>query len=98
VNPKPSRPEQPRCPAARRNGVSLRPNNSGRSTSPPRFIVQPDLQAGRLLQVLPEARPTADEIHALYPRSHRASVKIQALCDFLQQALHAAAWTTDGAR
>jgi DNA-binding transcriptional LysR family regulator len=64
----------------------------------PRFIVQPDLQAGRLLQVLPEARPTADEIHALYPRSHRASVKIQALCDFLQQALHAAAWTTDGAR
>lgn len=58
----------------------------------PRFIVQRDLQAGRLVQVLAEIRPTDDQIHALYPRARRASPKVQALCDFLQQALALESW------
>jgi len=49
----------------------------------PSFIVQRDLQAGRLVQVLSEARATDDQIHALYPHARRASVKVQVLCDFL---------------
>ena len=58
----------------------------------PSFIVQPHLRSGALLEVLPQARPPAYAIYALYPRSSRASHKVLALCDFLQQRLADAPW------
>lgn len=58
----------------------------------PSFIVHPHLRSGALLEVLPQARPPAYAIYALYPRSSRASHKVLALCDFLQQRLADAPW------
>jgi DNA-binding transcriptional LysR family regulator len=42
--------------------------------------------------VLPQARPKPYSIYAMYPRSRRASRKVLALCDFLQQSLVDAPW------
>lgn len=59
----------------------------------PAFIVHTQLADGSLLALEPGARPTDDQIYALYPRSSRASRKVLALCDFLQQALSAQPWS-----
>lgn len=58
----------------------------------PAFIVQSQITNGSLLALEPGVRPTDDQIYALYPRSSRASRKVLALCDFLQQALAAQPW------
>lgn len=58
----------------------------------PGFIAHRHLHEGSLLEVLPQARPPAYAIYALYPRSSRASRKVLALCDFLQQRLANPPW------
>lgn len=58
----------------------------------PSFIVHRHLREGSLIEVLPQARPQAYAIYALYPRSSRASRKVLALCDFLQQRLANPPW------
>ena len=58
----------------------------------PVFIVQRQLDEGSLQVLEPGVRPTDNWIHALYPRSRRASPKVLALCDFLQQRLANPPW------
>ncbi|TBU89704.1 LysR family transcriptional regulator [Phytopseudomonas dryadis] len=58
----------------------------------PSFLVHHHLEAGSLIEVLPRARPKPYSIYAMYPRSSRASRKVLALCDFLQQRLLGAPW------
>lgn len=58
----------------------------------PSFIVYRHLRDGSLIEVLPQARPQAYSIYAMYPRSSRASRKVLALCDFLQQRLANPPW------
>lgn len=59
----------------------------------PAFIVQRHIDDGTLLALEPGVRPTDDQLHALYPRSSRASRKVLALCDFLQRALAEQPWS-----
>lgn len=67
---------------------------STRKVTPTENGVQLYQQAnGSLLALEPGVRPTDDQIYALYPRSSRASRKVLALCDFLQQALATQPWT-----
>ncbi|MBA1271781.1 LysR family transcriptional regulator [Stutzerimonas azotifigens] len=58
----------------------------------PSFLVHHHLKAGSLIEVLPHARPKPYSIYAMYPRSSRASRKVAALCDFLQQRLVEPPW------
>lgn len=58
----------------------------------PSFIVHRHLRDGSLLEVLPDSRAAPYSIYALYPRSSRASRKVLALCDFLQQRLAQPPW------
>jgi DNA-binding transcriptional LysR family regulator len=58
----------------------------------PAFIVHSHIADGLLLALEPGVRPIDDQIYALYPRSSRASRKVLALCDFLQQALANQPW------
>ncbi|WP_276487140.1 LysR family transcriptional regulator [Ectopseudomonas mendocina] len=58
----------------------------------PSFLIHQQLQDGSLIEVLPQARPKPYSIYAMYPRSRRASRKVLALCDFLQQSLVDAPW------
>lgn len=58
----------------------------------PSFLVHRQLRDGSLIEVLPQARPKPYSIYAMYPRSRRASRKVIALCEFLQQRLLDAPW------
>lgn len=58
----------------------------------PTFIAHQQLKDGSLIALEPGVRPTDDYIYAMYPRSSRSSRKVQALCDFLQQALLDMPW------
>jgi DNA-binding transcriptional LysR family regulator len=49
----------------------------------PTFIVQGDLDAGRLIDLLPEWRPKAGVIHALFPSRRGLLPSVRALLDFL---------------
>ncbi|MCU1715761.1 LysR family transcriptional regulator [Pseudomonas sp. 5P_3.1_Bac2] len=64
----------------------------------PTFLTYQQLNDGKLIALEPGARPTDDYIYAMYPRSSRSSRKVQALCDFLQQALHDMPWTKSDGR
>lgn len=58
----------------------------------PSFLVHQHLKDGSLVEILPQARPKPYSIYAMYPRSRRASRKVVALCEFLQQRLLEPPW------
>ena len=58
----------------------------------PSFLVHRHLKDGSLVEILPQARPKPYSIYAMYPRSRRASRKVVALCEFLQQRLLEPPW------
>ncbi len=49
----------------------------------PTFIAGADLQAGRIITVMPDYPPTDLAIHAIYPPSRHLSLKLRLLIDFL---------------
>lgn len=51
----------------------------------PCYLVQPLLDSGELLAVLPEWRPVSMGIHALYPSRRQLPQAMRVLLDFLQQ-------------
>ncbi len=64
----------------------------------PLFIAADDLRAGRLLQVLPDARPEPDAIYAVYPQRRHRLRRLSALIRHLQAALaDVAPWDRDAA-
>ena len=64
----------------------------------PDFIVGDELASGRLVEILPQFRPAAAPIHAVYPSRRHLSAKVRAFVDFLVERFeHDARWTVDGA-
>lgn len=61
----------------------------------PDFLTQPALQAGQLVEILPEWQAGVITIHAVYPTRALLPLKVQLLRDFLLAALHAPPWRTD---
>jgi DNA-binding transcriptional LysR family regulator len=51
----------------------------------PRFIVEDDVRAGRLLRVLPEHASEELGIYAVYPSRRHLSAKVRSFIDFLAQ-------------
>jgi DNA-binding transcriptional LysR family regulator len=52
------------------------------------FLVQHDLEAGRLVRLLPEYRPVEMSMNAVYPHRHHLSAKVRTFIDML--VLHSA--------
>jgi DNA-binding transcriptional LysR family regulator len=53
----------------------------------PTYLVGEDLQAGRLVRILPDVLTLEAGAFAIYPQSRHPSPKVRALIDFLAQAL-----------
>ena len=53
----------------------------------PSFLVDPDLAAGRLVELMPEFKAVELGIYAVYPTRKHVSAKVRALIDFLGQRL-----------
>jgi DNA-binding transcriptional LysR family regulator len=47
------------------------------------FLVHDDLEAGRLIRLLPEYRPVEFAMNAVYPHRHHLSAKVRAFIDLL---------------
>ncbi len=47
------------------------------------FLVQDDLEAGRLIRLLPEYRPVEFSMNAVYPHRHHLSAKVRTFIDLL---------------
>jgi DNA-binding transcriptional LysR family regulator len=47
------------------------------------FLVQDDLEAGRLVRLLPEFRPVEMSMNAVYPHRHHLSAKVKTFIDML---------------
>jgi DNA-binding transcriptional LysR family regulator len=47
------------------------------------FIVQDDLEAGRMVRLLPEYRPVEFSMNAVYPHRHHLSAKVRTFIDML---------------
>ena len=58
----------------------------------PSFLVGEDLDAGRLVEVMPEYRSLELGIYALYPSRKHVSPKVRLLIDFLVEALRTRRW------
>jgi len=58
----------------------------------PAFLVGTDVQAGRLVELLPGWHGTALDIHALYPSRTHLSGKVRAMVDFLAGAFQQPGW------
>jgi DNA-binding transcriptional LysR family regulator len=58
----------------------------------PAFLVGPDLQAGRLVEILPQFRGPALDIHAVYPGRRHVPGKVRAMIDFLVEAFRQPGW------
>ena len=56
-------------------------------TLEPDFIVEPELRAGRLVEVLPEYSPPRSPIAAVYPSRRHLSAKVRRFVEFLATAL-----------
>ena len=52
----------------------------------PTFVVQDDLRAGRLVDVLPEWTPKAGIIHAVFPSRRGLLPSVRTLLDYLAEA------------
>ncbi len=53
----------------------------------PSFMVQNDIQQGRLIHVLPEAQGENVAIHAIYPNRRHLPVRVRAFIDGLKHFL-----------
>ena len=62
----------------------------------PTFIVGADLQAGRLVEVLPQYRSLTLGIHAVYQSRKHLTPKVRQLVDFLGQWFRQARWPEPG--
>lgn len=51
----------------------------------PRFMALPHLQAGELIEVLPQWKPSATAISVLYPQSRQLSPKVRAFSDWVAE-------------
>jgi DNA-binding transcriptional LysR family regulator len=51
----------------------------------PGFLLHDDLDAGRLIRLLPEYRPVEFSLNALYPHRHHLSAKVRIFIDMLVQ-------------
>ena len=51
----------------------------------PGFLVRDDLDAGRLIRLLPEYRPIELSMNAVYPHRHHLSAKVRTFIDMLVQ-------------
>jgi DNA-binding transcriptional LysR family regulator len=49
----------------------------------PGFLVHDDLEAGRLVRLLPEYRPVEFALNAIYPHRHHLSAKVRSFIDLL---------------
>ena len=49
------------------------------------FLVHDDLEAGRLVRLLPEYRPIEFSMNAVYPHRHHLSAKVRTFIDMLVQ-------------
>jgi DNA-binding transcriptional LysR family regulator len=49
------------------------------------FLIQDDLEAGRLVRLLPEYRPVEQSMNAVYPHRHHLSAKVRTFIDALVQ-------------
>lgn len=58
----------------------------------PAFIVGADLQAGRLVELLPQWRGPALTVQAVYPSRQHLSGKVRAMVDFLVEAFRQPTW------
>lgn len=58
----------------------------------PDFLIYRELQAGRLVEVLPEYHLGEIGIHLLYPSRKHLSVKVRVLAEFLMDAFAEPAW------
>ena len=60
----------------------------------PGFLVTEDLAAGRLVPLLPDYRPVAFAINAIYPTRHQVTAKVRAFIDLAVERFKARpAWT-----
>lgn len=51
----------------------------------PSFVVEQDIEAGRLVEVLPAWRPVEFDINALYPHRHQLSSKVRIFIDLMAE-------------
>lgn len=71
-----------RMAALRHKGIVLQPS----------FLVGPDLQAGTLVELMPEYRSFELGVYAVYPSRKFVSPKVRLLIDFLADAFRMQAW------
>jgi DNA-binding transcriptional LysR family regulator len=53
----------------------------------PDYVAEPDLQAGRLIEVLPQWSLPLGEIHAVFPTARFRPVKVRAFVELLASRL-----------
>ena len=58
----------------------------------PTYMVMQDIQAGRLVSVLPQFRPVGVDIYAVFPSRKNLPVRVRTFLDFLRQWFAAADW------
>jgi DNA-binding transcriptional LysR family regulator len=58
----------------------------------PTFLVGPDIEAGRLVEVLPRYRSLEMDIQAVYPTRKHVSPKVRLLIDFLVESFQIPRW------
>jgi DNA-binding transcriptional LysR family regulator len=58
----------------------------------PAFLVGRDVQAGRLVELLPHYRGPTIDIHAVYPSRRHVPGKVRAMVDFLVEAFAQPGW------
>ena len=51
----------------------------------PGFLIADDLDAGRLVRLLPEYRPVEFAMNAVYPHRHHLTAKVRTFIDLLAQ-------------
>ena len=73
-----------RLAALRHQGIVLQPT----------FLVGPDLQAGTLVELMPEFRSIELGVYVVYPSRKFVSPKVRLLIDFLVEAFRMQAWPT----
>ena len=50
----------------------------------PAWLIQDDLKAGKVQEILGDFRPPAGEINAVYPSARHVSAKVRAFTEFLK--------------
>lgn len=60
----------------------------------PSFLVEEDLAAGRLVEILPECRMAPIGIYAVYPSRRHLSMKVRVAVDFLAGCFEQAPWAS----